>query len=442
MDMMSDIYPQLGPRVASGEVPMAVLDRAVARVLRAKYRLGLFDDPYRYSDIERQAAHTLTPEHIAHAREVARQSIVLLKNDGDVLPFSKSIQSLAVIGALASSDDSPLGPWSAQGRPDDVVNVLEGIQAALGAGTEVTFVEGVPPLEPDTSGISEAVAAAEAADAVVLVLGEPRNLTGEAASRATIDFPGSQIELAKRVLATGKPVAVVLMNGRPLTSPWLYENAPAIVESWYLGVQMGPAVADVLFGDFNPSGRLAMTFPRVTGQIPIYYNHKMTGRPATDQHYTSKYLDVPVTPQYAFGHGLSYTDFEYSNLQIENATVTADDTIRVTVSVRNSGDMAGAEVVQLYLRDVWASVTRPVQELKGFARVPLAPGEEKRVEFAVPVPSMGLYDPSMNYVVEPGRIDVMVGAASDDVRLRGSVEITGAVTPVQHLPRLTSTRIF
>ena len=441
MDMMSDIYPELVPRVEQGDVPMEVLDRAVRRVLRAKHRLGLFEDPYRYSDTTRQAAYTLADEHIEHARRIARESIVLLKNDGALLPLSKDLGTLAVIGALANSDDAPLGPWAAQGRPGDVVNVLEGISGTVGSGTSVVHVAGVDPVSGDTSGLAAAVTAAVSADAVILVLGEPRNLSGEAASRATIDLPGAQLAMAQAVIGTGRPVVIVLMNGRPLAIPWLAEHAQAILETWYLGVQMGPAVADVLFGDYNPSGRLTATFPRVTGQIPIYYNHKMTGRPPTDQHYTSKYLDVPVTPQFAFGHGLSYTEFAYSDLDLADTSLTAADTIWASVSVRNTGDRRGKETVQIYLRDVAASVTRPVMELKGFAQVELEPGEARRVTFGVPVASMGLYDATMTYVVEPGRMEVMIGHASDDVRARGAVQVTGPVVPVDHVPRFAVSAI-
>ncbi|MGH7665132.1 MAG: beta-glucosidase BglX [Gemmatimonadaceae bacterium] len=414
IDMVSGIYlAELPALVRAGTVRESQVDDAVSRVLRAKYVLGLFDDPYRYSDPARERAATLTPEHIAAAREVASRSIVLLKNDGDVLPLRDDIATLAVIGTLAGDARSALGSWAAAGQPEDAVTVLDGIRRAVSPATKVLYAPGADVRGPDTSGFAEAVRAARQADAVVLVLGETQDMSAEASNRATIDLPGVQLDLARAIRATGKPIAVVLMNGRPLAIPWLADSIPAILEAWYLGVQMGPAVADVLFGDVNPGGKLPITFPRVTGQIPIYYAHKNTGRPPspTDK-YTSKYLDVPWTPLYPFGHGLSYTTFSYSELRLGATRMTATDTLSVEVTVTNTGNRAGDEVVQLYLRDDVASVTRPVKELRGFRRVSLDPNEAATVSFDITAEDLAFRDATMQRIIEPGTFTLWVGTNS------------------------------
>ena len=333
IDMVSGIYLYALPElVRSGRVPEREVDEAVRRVLRAKYVVGLFDDPYRYSDTTRERALTLTAAHRAASREMARKSIVLLKNDARTLPFSKSLGTVAVIGPMADDARSAIGNWAAAGRPEDAITVLEGIRRGVGPSTRVTHAKGVEVQGEDTTGIGEAVELARQADAVVLVIGEREDMSAEAANRATVDLPGRQLDLVKAIRATGKPVAAVLMNGRPLAIPWLADSVPAIVEAWFLGVEMGPAVADVLFGDVNPSGKLPVTFPRTTGQLPLYYNHKNTGRPPSEQErFTSKYLDVPWTPQYAFGHGLSYTTFAYRNLRLSADRIALGDSITVSV---------------------------------------------------------------------------------------------------------------
>jgi beta-glucosidase len=313
VDMVSRIYLEhLPAAVRAGELREAEVDQAVRRVLRVKQELGLFEDPYRYADPTRERAVALAPEHLEAARGLARESIVLLRNEAGVLPLARDLSRIAVVGALADSARAALGSWVGAGREEDAVSVLEGIRRAVSPGTEVLYAPGAGPRGDDTAGFAAAVAAAERSDAVVLVVGEDHDMSAEAASRASLDLPGVQLELAKRLHATGRPLVVVLMNGRPLAIPWLAEHVPAILEAWYLGVQMGPAVTDVLFGDHNPSGKLPVTFPRTVGQVPIYYNHKSTGRPPDpDQKYTSKYLDVHWTPLYPFGHGLSYTTFGY-----------------------------------------------------------------------------------------------------------------------------------
>jgi len=423
VEMSSTTYVDLAPAVRAGGFPEAEIDSAVLRVLRAKQALGLFDDPYRYSDTLRERRVTLTAEHRAAARDLARKSIVLLKNDASgaapTLPLRKSLRSIAVIGPLADDARSALGSWAGTGKPEDAITLLEGIRRAV-PGARVLHTRGAPVDTVDTRGFGEAERIAREADAVLLVLGEREDMSAEAASRASVELPGSQEALAKAVTRAArasdpdKPVVAVLMNGRPLAIPWLADSVPAIVESWFLGVEHGHAVADVLFGDHNPAGRLPVSMPRATGQVPIYYSRKPTGRPpvATEK-YTSKYLDVPWTPQWPFGHGLSYTTFAYADLRLSADSMRAADSLVVAVSVRNSGTRPGDEVVQLYLRDEAASVTRPLRSLKGFGRVSLGPGEAREVRLTLRPEDLSLYDLTMRRVVEPGAFTVFVGGSSD-----------------------------
>jgi beta-glucosidase len=452
VNMIDGIYVKnLVAVVERGEIPMAALNEAVRRVLRAKYRVGLFDDPYRYCGSGREGGAMFTAANRRLAREAAQRSIVLLKNEGDVLPLSKDIGALAVIGALAADSLSALGSWAGAGRWDEATPILPALRLAL-PDADIRYAPGYPDVRgsfdekvaasfsTDATGHEAAVALARQADAVVLVLGEHRDLTGEAASRTDIGLPGIQDDLARRVLAAagGKPVVVVLTNGRPLAIPDLVASAPAILETWHLGTEMGPAVADVLFGDANPGGKLPVTFPHASGQEPLYYNHKNTGRPPNDRSkYNSKYIDVPwERPLFPFGHGLSYTTFEYDPVvcvsaihpPLEDGTLIdrgpACDTetsvpidggaVEIQVEVRNVGDRAGSEVVQLYVRDEVASVTRPVQELKGFERVELAPGERKRVRFTLRPDDLQFWGPNDEWTVEPGWFTVMIGGSSAD----------------------------
>ncbi|HEY6107704.1 MAG TPA: glycoside hydrolase family 3 N-terminal domain-containing protein [Gemmatimonadales bacterium] len=402
MDMVSRIYlDSLPALVASGRVPLARVDTAVRRLLRAKQKLGLFEDPYRAAPAQ--------PLDRVLARRVAQEAIVLLKNEGGILPLGSGGKTIAVIGPLAADTVDPLGPWHAQGRPGDVVSVLAGIRERAGAGVTVLHAAGTGVTDGDTSGIAAAVDLARRADVTVLVVGEADTMSGEAGSRARLDLPGAQEQLQQAVVATGRPVVLVLMNGRPLVLSWAAEHVPAILDTWFLGVETGHAVADVLFGDVNPSGRLPVTFPRSVGQLPIYYSHKNTGRPATAEHYTSKYLDVPVTPLYPFGYGLSYTTFAYRDLRLAASRLGPRDTIAVSVTVANTGARRGTDVVQLYVRDEVASVTRPVRELKGFQRVTLDPGESRTVQFRVPVRDLAFWNASMKLVVEPGTFRMFVG---------------------------------
>ncbi len=424
IDMMSQIYSRQGlSLLRAGAVSQPAVDEAVRRVLRLKYRLGLFDNPYRVGSAEHVQAVTLSGEHRAAAREVARESIVLLKNDRNVLPLSRDLRTLAVIGALAADSGAAIGNWVARGRAEDAVSVLTGIRRAVSPGTRVLYERGASPVQDDTTGIAGAVRVAMQADAVVLVLGEVPDQSAEAASRASIELPGAQLQLAQAIAAAGKPVVVVLMNGRPLALQWLHDNVPAIVETWFLGVEHGTATADVLFGDYNPGGKLTATFPRVTGQVPIYYNHRKTGRPPTSEKYTSKYIDVPWTPLYPFGHGLSYTSFRYAEPRLSATTMRPSDSLRIEVDVTNAGAVAGDEVVQLYVRDDVASVTRPVQELRGFHRVRLTPGETRTIGFVLDVEDLAFHDSALDRVAEPGSFTVFVGGSSvDSKQLRFTLE--------------------
>ncbi len=412
MDMVSRIYvDDLPALVRAGRIPMAVVNEAVRRVLRGKAALGLFDDPYHGTTVERERAVLLAPEHRQLARRVAEESIVLLKNDGSLLPLGPRVRTVAVIGPLADDKVSALGSWPGRGDPRDAVTPVEGIKARAGS-VSVLYAKGSGITDTATAGFADAVAAAKQADVALLVLGEAGDMSGEAASRADIDLPGVQPRLLEAITATGTPVVLVIMNGRPLTIPWAAEHVPAIVESWFLGVETGPALAAVLFGDVSPSGKLPATFPRTVGQIPLYYNHKNTGRPTGPDKYTSKYIDLPVTPLFPFGHGLSYTTFGYSDLKLGTPRISPTGTQRVSVTVTNTGTREGAEVVQLYVHDEVASVTRPVRQLAGFRRVSLKPGEARTLDFQLTSKELGLYNRDMKFVVEPGKFRVFVGGSS------------------------------
>jgi len=432
VDMVSGLYGDtLDTAVRDGTLPVQEVNEAVRRVLRAKWDLGLFEDPYRYGSPGREDEVLLSDAHRELARTAAHQSMVLLKNEDEVLPLDDDVESLAVIGPLADDARSILGEWAASGRAEDAVSVVEGLRSR--SGVDVTYVPGLPDVKStDTSGVADAVAAARRADAAVLVLGEHYDMSGEAASRTSLDLPGAQQALAEAVAATGTPTTAVLLNGRPLALSALHATVPAILEAWYPGTEAGPAVADVLFGDVSPSGKLPMSFPRTVGQVPLFYNHKNTGRPPVeDQDYTSTYLDTPWTPLYPFGHGLSYTTFAYSEPRVRDTALVVGDTLRVAVDVTNTGDRAGTEVTQLYLRDPVARVTRPVQELRATRRVRLEPGDTRTVRFVLTPEDLAYYGPGMERIVEPGRFEVQVGTSSADVQTT-TVRVTGTTTP---LPR-------
>ena len=421
-EMVSRNITEFGEElVREGKIPRKRIDDAVRRILRVKFRAGLFAKPF--ADQSQVAARTMTPQDVQASRDVAGRSMVLLKNEGNALPLSADLTNIAVVGALATSQKDPLGPWSGIGKPEDVVTVVDGIKAAV-PGATVTYAQGCDvPCESD-AGFAEAAAAASAAQATVLVLGETADMSGEAAVRSEIDLPGRQEELIRAVKATGKPFVVVLMNGRPLSLPEVDRDAPAILEAWFPGIQSGNAIADVLFGKFNPGGKLPVTFPHSVGQTPIYYNHELTGRPCdTEVKYNSRYLDLPCTPLYPFGHGLSYTSFEISGLKLNAKTMKPSGSVLASVDVRNTGQRAGDEVVQLYLSDPVASMTQPVRRLRGFQRVSLQPGERKTVTFRIDKGDVGFYDNAAKFRVEPGRIDLYAGSSST-AEMSASFEVT------------------
>lgn len=404
MDMGSNVYhDHLVSQVEQGEVSMEVLDEAVRRILTVKMALGLFEHPYVEEERMEQYDSGLKEEHLEAARDTAKRSIVLLKNEG-VLPLKKE-QKIALVGALADDGENCLGAWFANGRGSECVTVKAGLERA---GAKVSYGEccGVES-ELDREALESVC---KEADVVVAVVGEPNAMSGEASSRADITLPGHQRELLEAALETGKPVVAVLMNGRPLALSWEQEHVPAILESWQLGVAHGDAVAAVLFGEYNPSGKLCATFPAMTGQCPRYYNHPNTGRPGGRSKFTSRYLDAPVEPLYPFGYGLSYTEFSYENMRIkEDARCFS-----VTVQVKNTGACPGEETAQLYLRDVTASIVRPVKELKAFEKVLLAPGEAKDVTFVIDKKEMGFYNEDMNYCLEDGKFIFYAGGNSRD----------------------------
>src|SRR5215216_2332122 len=415
MEMVSRSFNQFGPQLLKQtKISTATIDQAVRRILRIKFRLGLFDRPY--TDEAREPFSLLRPESIRLAREIAGRSMVLLKNDRETLPLNKNIRSIAVIGPLADDRRAPLGWWAGDGKEENTVTPLAGIKAKVLAQTKVGYAKGCDVKDDSTAGFQEAVNLAKQSDVAILFVGETADMVGEAASRSTLDLPGRQLELVQAIHATGKPAIVVLVNGRPLSIGWIVNNVPAILESWMGGSQSGNAIADILFGDVNPSGKLPVTFPRSVGQIPMYYNYMNTGRPPeAENRYTSKYLDMPWSPLFPFGYGLSYTKFRISNPQLSASRIETNGKLTVSVEVENAGRRVGDEVVQLYLRDPVATMTRPVKELKGFQRVTLQPGEKRRIEFVLGNEHLGFWNREMRYVVEPGDFQVMVGANSVDV---------------------------
>ena len=414
VEMVSRLFGNHLPRlVEQGLVPRSVLDEAVRRVLRIKFRVGLFERPY--ADEAREANVVGAREHRAAAREIAGRSLVLLKNDQNVLPLKPRIRSIAVLGPLADDRDAPLSPWRGDGRVEDVVTLLAGIQAGAAGrpGMTVAHARGCKIEGGSTDGFAEAVRLARQAELAIVAVGEASAMSGEAASRSSLDLPGHQLDLVKAVHATGTPTIVVLYSGRPLTIGWVADHVPAILEAWLPGTEGGNAITDVLLGNVNPGAKLPVTFPRVVGQVPLYYNHLNTGRPPmADNRYTSKYLDVPTEPLFTFGHGLSYTRFQLSNLKLSRRDIPPDGRLAVSVDVRNIGDRPGDEVVQLYIRDLVASVVRPVKELAGFERVSLQAGETKPVRFELGPERLGLYNGQLQFVVEPGEFRVTVGTSS------------------------------
>ena len=439
MDMVGEIFlKQLAQNIQEGTVKQADVDQACRYVLEAKYRLGLFTDPYRGVSEARAKEVLMQPAFRQAARDVARRSMVLLKNENQTLPL-KNTANIAVIGPLADRPLDMIGSWSGAGDGTQAVSILQGIKNVGGATIRVSYAHGANVTEDDqmikrlnengaqlnfdprpaADQIAEAVRAAQAAEVVVAVVGESSGMTGEAASRADIGLPGRQLELLKALKATGKPLVIVLCNGRPLTLGWESENASAILESWYGGTEAGNAVGDILFGVANPSAKITMTFPRSVGQIPIYYNHKSTGRPYAGvllDKYKSRYLDSPNDPLYPFGYGLSYTTFTYGKPTVSRASIGAGQGLEVLVTVQNTGSRDGEEVAQLYLHDVVGSSTRPVQELKAFQKVLLKAGESRQLSFHISPDDLKFYNDALQLVAEPGEFEVLTGPNSRDVQ--------------------------
>ena len=423
LDMNSDAYIDHAAALAGdGAVPISVVDDAVRRVLRVKLQLGLFDRPYVYE--QHEAGASLKPENRAAARAIAGKSIVLLRNDGNLLPLSKSLGAIAVIGPLADSKVDMLGSWAGKGDHAEAVSVLDGVGAAVSA--KVLYSKGVDVATEATDGIAPAVEAARQADVVILVVGESGDMSGEAASRATLDLPGQQQKLLEAIAATGKPIVLVLIGGRPLAISWAAEHAPAILEAWFPGTEGGNAIADVIFGDVNPSGKLPVSFPRTVGQVPIYYNHLNTGRPpGLNPPWQTGYQDLPSSPLYPFGHGLSYSKFAFEDLRAEMQPGPSQEA-RVSVNVTNKGARAGEEVVQLYMRKLVAPVARPVRELKQFKRIELKRGETQKVEFTLTRDDLMSLGPDMRFAVDSGVYSAAVGPDSAQV-----LEVRFEIPPLQ-----------
>lgn len=420
MDMDSHSYRnELVTMVKQGKVNESVINDAVYRILCMKYKLGLFDDPYRYSDPEREKTDLMKPEFIAEARSSGRKSIVLLKNLNNLLPLSKDTKTLAVIGPLADTQKEMLGSWYGAGDKNDVVTILKGICSAVSKNTKILYSKGCEIDNKNSENFSEAIQVAQKADVVIMVLGEAGEMSGEAHSRTDIGLPGNQLDMVKAIKKTGKPIVVLLSSGRPLAIPWLAENVPAILETWFLGTQAGHAIADVIFGDYNPSGKLTVSFPYNVGQEPLYYAQLNTGRPKLNDAndiYRTNYNDAPNDALYPFGYGLSYTTFSYENLALNKTNLSKGDTLKVQVKISNTGKVYGEEIVQLYIRDLVASVSRPVKELRGFEKIMLQSGESKTVIFNLTEEDLKFYDKNMQWVAEPGDFEVFIGTNSRDVQ--------------------------
>lgn len=428
IDLHSPAYCRhLVDLVREGSVPQAIVDQAVRRVLGLKLMLGLFDEPYADESLPEKIV--LCEDHRKAALEITQKSMVLLKNENSLLPLSPELKKIALIGPLADDKNAALGCWADYASAEPVETIRQGLVAALPKGCTLTVAQGCQVEGGSRDAFAEAVAAVGQADVAVAVLGESAKMSGEARARANLGLPGHQQALLEAIQATGTPIVLVLMNGRPLVLSWAAEHVPAILEAWFGGTKTGPAVADIIFGAVNPSGKLTMSFPRSEGQIPVYYAHKNTGRPAEGEGvkqsiwmaesgtsyedvYKSTYIDQPNSPLYPFGYGLSYTTFTYANLKVKTPAITAEQTLVVSIEVTNSGQRAGDEIAQLYVRDLVACTTRPVKELKGFQRVSLQPGETKTLQFDIPAQRLGFCNPEMKTIVEPGDFKLWVGPSS------------------------------
>lgn len=422
MDMESHIYMKELPRlVKEGKVDRKWVNDAAGRILKKKFEMGLFDDPYRFSDEKRQKEQTNNTEHRKFGREFGSKSIVLLKNQGNILPLSKTIRTVALIGPFGKETVANHGFWSVAFKDDQqrIVSQFDGIKNQLDKNSTLLYAKGCNADDNDRSMFAEAVETAKKADVVIMTLGEGHAMSGEAKSRSTIGFTGVQEDLLKEIAETGKPIVLMINAGRPLIFNWAADHIPSIMYTWWLGTEAGNSIADVLFGNVNPGGKLPMSFPRTEGQIPVYYNHYNTGRPAknnTDRNYVSAYIDLDNDPKFPFGYGLSYTEFKYSDMNLSSTVLKGNQTLTVEVTVSNTGKYGGEEVVQLYIRDLFGKVVRPVKELKGFQKIFIRKGESKTVTFKLTPEDLKFFDNELNYDWESGEFDIMIGTSSQNVQ--------------------------
>ncbi|KMQ59751.1 beta-glucosidase [Chryseobacterium sp. BLS98] len=424
MDMESRVYmAELPKLIKEGKVDAKLVDDAAGRILTKKFEMGLFDDPFRFSDEKRQKEQTDNQKNRQFGREFGSKSIVLLKNKGNILPLSKNINTVALIGPFGKETVANHGFWSVAFKDDSqrIVSQFDGIKNQLDKNSTLLYAKGCNVDDQDKSMFAEAIETAKKADVVIMTLGEGHAMSGEAKSRSSIGFSGVQEELLKEIAKTGKPIVLMINAGRPLIFNWAADNIPAIAYTWWLGTEAGNSIADVLFGTVNPGGKLPMTFPRTEGQIPVYYNHYNTGRPAknnTDRNYVSAYIDLDNDPKFPFGYGLSYTDFKYSDMILSSANLKGNQTLNISVTVSNTGKYDGEEVVQLYIRDLFGKVVRPVKELKGFQKIFIKKGESKKVDFKLTPEDLKFFDNDLNYDWEGGEFDIMVGTNSQDVQTK------------------------
>ncbi|WBV53019.1 beta-glucosidase BglX [Chryseobacterium gambrini] len=424
MDMESRAYmAELPNLVKEGKVDPKLIDDAAKRILVKKFEMGLFDDPYRFSSEKRQEEQTNNQENRKFGREFGSKSIVLLKNEKNILPLSRSVKTVALIGPFGKETSANHGFWSVAFKDDNqrIVTQFDGIKNQLDKNSTLLYAKGANVDDQDRSMFAEAVETAKKADVVIMTLGEGHAMSGEAKSRSNIHFSGVQEDLLKEIAKTGKPIVLMINAGRPLVFDWAADNIPAIMYTWWLGTEAGNSIADVLFGTVNPGGKLPMTFPRTEGQIPVYYNHYNTGRPAknnTDRNYVSAYIDLDNDPKFPFGYGLSYTQFKYSDMNLSSNNLKGNQTLNISVNVTNSGNYDGEEVVQLYIRDLFGKVVRPVKELKGFQKVFIKKGETKTISFTLTPENLKFYDDQLNYDWEGGEFDIMVGTDSKNVQTK------------------------
>ena len=422
MDMESRSYiNNLSRLVKEGKVKIQLIDDAVRRILRKKFEMGLFDDPFKFCNKEREQRQWNNAENLRAEKMIAEKSVVLLKNENHLLPLSKQTKTIALVGPFVKAVRDNLGFWS-YSWPDDTVRIVtqfQGIENKLGTNARLLYAKGCEINDSSQAGFAEAIEAAKRADVVIMSLGEASDWSGEAKSRSNIHLPGVQEELVKAVSMTGKPVVVLINAGRPLIFNWTADHVAAILYTWWLGTEAGDAIADALFGDYNPSAKLPISFPRTEGQIPIYYNHFNTGRPATsdsDRFYRSAYIDLSIYPKFPFGFGLSYAEFTYSNIHLSSSSMRANQPIKATVTVTNTGNYDGEETVQLYIQDLVGSVVRPVKELKGFQKIFLKKGESKQVSFTIDIDKLKFYNSQLKYQAEPGDFKIYIGGNSRDLQ--------------------------